>query len=92
VRFEAIAAKAQSNDEISENSVAALVKKGLRSFLANEGETLMAIIIRIAVNFHEDRMHTMREVPDTGDFLQQVLIDDIVRGMKSNKRRKKIVT
>ena len=71
MRLEAIVAKAQCNDEISENPVAVLVKKGLRSFLSNESETLMAILTRLAVNFNENRMEaTAREVAGTGDFLQ----------------------
>ena len=62
----------------------------LRSFMY-EINTLKAIIIRLALKQHENRNFDMQVMPDNNEVLAQELSDDILRALKSNKRRKKVV-
>ena len=59
--------------------------------LSYEINTLTAVIIRLALKQHENRNFDMKVMPDSNDVLAQELADNILQGMKTNKRRKRIV-
>ena len=67
------------------------LQAAVASFLANEMETLSAVIIRLAIKQHENRNFDTMIMPDSGDMLAQELVDNMITGMKQNRRRKKIV-
>lgn len=60
-------------------------------YVIYEINTLTAIIMRLAIKQHENRSSEYRVMPDTNDVLAQELTDNIVRGQKTNKHRKRIL-
>ena len=82
----------RSDDLHCQETLESPLQTAFTSFLTNEMQTLAAIIFRLAVKQHENHIFTAEIMPDSGETIAAELVNNIVRGMRKNKRRRHIVS